>query len=317
MKIRQRNKNLLYAGGIGALSVAIISSVIIYSLYVNWKKDEHEKMTQYENKISELEQWSTKQNRGYRLKDEVKAGTKIDSKMVEQVLLADKTAAKDLLSLDEIEGRFAKVNMKPNTIMTDSILFKEEITPKDLRDGEYSFITLSQKLKEDDFIDVRIQFPNGNDYILLSKKKVKNIEGETIWFDMKEDEILTMSSGIVDAYLENAIIYTMPYVEPYIQDEAIVTYPVKDNVRQLIIDSPNILKIAKDALTNRGREALEANLKTMEAQDKSTYKQQKEHQQQQIKEKQKEALQTQQEVFEESTESADGTTNTPSVNGGE
>ncbi|MGG3806080.1 SAF domain-containing protein [Metabacillus fastidiosus] len=301
MKIRQRNKNLLYAGGIGALTVAIISSVVVYSLYVNWKEDEHKKMTEYENKISSLEEWATKQNRGFRLKEEVKAGTKIDGNMVEQVLLADKTASEDILSLGEIEGRFAKVDMKPSTLMTDSVLFKEEATPKDLRDGEYSFITLAQKLKKDDFIDVRIQFPNGNDYILLSKKKVKNIEGETIWFDMKENEILTMSSGIVDAYLENAIIYTMPYVDPYIQDEAIVTYPVKENVKQLIIDSPNILQVAKDSLASRGREALESNLKTMEAQDKSTYKQQKE-QQQQIKEKQKEALQTQEEVFEESTE---------------
>lgn len=310
MKIRQRTKNLLVAGSIGAVTVLIIATIAIYFLYTNWKQDEFKQMKAYEEKIESLETWKIQQEKGYALNQDVEAGTKITADMVDEIVLSEKTASNDLLSLEDIEGRIAKIDLKNKSIMTEAILFKEEATPNDLRKSEYSFIQLTQNLKEEDFVDVRIQFPNGNDYILLSKKKVTNVEGETIKFNMDEEEILTMSSGIVDAYMQNAIIYALPYVDPYIQKESVVTYPPKDNVLQLILESPNVVNVATEKLKQRGRSSLDSQLQTLAEEDKNTYKSMKDQQKQAVKEKQEEA-QTQQEVFEESAEKLDET------NGGE
>lgn len=301
MKIRQRTKNLLVAGSIGAASVLILSSVTIYFLYTNWKQDEYRQMKGYEEKIASLETWKIQQATGYALNQDVEAGTEITAEMVDEVTLAKKAASEDILSLEDIEGRIAKVDLKNKAILTEAILFKEEVTPNDLRKSEYSFIQLTQNLKQEDFVDVRIQFPNGNDYILMSKKKVEEVAGETVKFNMDEEEILTMSSGIVDAYMQNAIIYALPYVDPYIQEASQVTYPPKDNVLQLILDSPNVVNIASEKLKARGRASLDSQLQALAQEDKNTYKSKVEEQQAAVKASQEEAEKTQQEVFAEST----------------
>ncbi len=49
-------------------------------------------------------------------------------------------------------------------------------------------------MKKSDFVDVRIKFPTGQDYILLSKKKVEDLSNNRVWYHMNEKEILSMSS---------------------------------------------------------------------------------------------------------------------------
>ncbi|MDQ0271211.1 SAF domain-containing protein [Cytobacillus purgationiresistens] len=263
MKIRQRTKNLLFAGGIGALVVAVIAVILILFLYSSWKKDETEKIQRYQNEISELQKWATDQVTGYVLKEDTEAGTKITEDMLEQVLLPPQSAANDVLDIGQAAGRTAKVDMKSGMVMTASILAEQALTPNDLREAEYNFMLLPSKIKKDDYVDVRIQFPNGNDYVLFSKKKVSNVEGTNVWLEMDEEEILTMSSAMVDAYYENAVIYSLAYVEPELQRASVVTYPVKQNVLDLILESPNVVDIAREELKARGRNVLESGLQKL------------------------------------------------------
>ncbi|MEV6689581.1 hypothetical protein AB0N28_30370, partial [Streptomyces sp. NPDC051130] len=93
---------------------------------------------------------------------------------------------------------------------------------------------------------------------------LKNVTGLTTWFDVDEGEILTMSSAIVDAYVEGAKIYAMPYVDEHMQDASQMTYPVKNNVKDLIKESPNIVNIAKLNLERQNRARMESYLKEME-----------------------------------------------------
>ena len=53
------------------------------------------------------------------------------------------------------------------------MLFENGVTPRDLRNQEFSYVSLPSKLKKDDVVDVRINFRTGQDYIVLGKKKVK------------------------------------------------------------------------------------------------------------------------------------------------
>ena len=67
--------------------------------------------------------------------------------------------------------------------------FEEGITPHDLRNQEFRLIEPS-KLDKDEFVDVRVKFPTGQDYIVLSKKKVKDLANGTIWYEMNEKRFL-------------------------------------------------------------------------------------------------------------------------------
>ncbi|WP_145950047.1 hypothetical protein [Paenibacillus sp. Y412MC10] len=132
-------------------------------------------------------------------------------------------------------------------------------------------------MKKSDFVDVRIKFPTGQDYILLSKKKVEDLSNNRVWYHMDEKEILSMSSGIVDAYLNDATIYALSYVDPYMQEKAVVTYPPNAKVLDLIDSDPNIVDVAKTELERHYRQKLEADMKSMTSEERQIYRSNKDH----------------------------------------
>lgn len=131
------------------------------------------------------------------------------------------------------------------------------------RSAQISVANLMVSQSENDLVDVRIMYPNGADYTILSHKRVKNLNMEGATFDclQNEDEIMRMSSATVDAYLTSgAYIYTVRYAEGTESEETIPNYPVSDVVRNLIATDPNIIETAKETLNERARETLEAQL---------------------------------------------------------
>lgn len=152
----------------------------------------------------------------------------------------------------------AKLDMSANTILTPSLIAKsDEIVTADLREQQYNMIVLPQYLDVDNYIDIRLQLPNGQDYIVVSKKRIKNINEDTIWIDMYEQETLTMSNAIVEAYImKGSKLYATTYVEAANQENAIPTYIPSGNVINLINSDSNITAKARDELNARYTEAL-------------------------------------------------------------
>lgn len=77
---------------------------------------------------------------------------------------------------------------------------------------------------------------------------------------MTEEEILSLSSAIVDAYLHKASIYALTYVEPQFQTPAIATYPANSEVLKLLESDPNIVRRAEQELSRQVRSSLESSL---------------------------------------------------------
>lgn len=121
-------------------------------------------------------------------------------------------------------------------------------------------VYLPSDLRKGDVIDVRIQFPTGQDYILLSKKNIDRLQNPAFWTTLSEQEILLLSSALVDAYLHEATIYALTYVEPQLQEKAILTYPPNAEVTKLIASNPNIVKTAEKQLELTLRSTLEDDL---------------------------------------------------------
>ncbi len=167
-------------------------------------------------------------------------------------------------NLEEAVGLVVRCDIPANTVASKALFFNKEEYPDDLRVMEYTILNLPEKLENGNYLDVRVMFPNGLDYIVLSKKKViDQTRGEVgqpdyIWLHLNEEEILRMSSAIVDASLiEGSILYAVTYVAPDIQKEAIKTYPANHEVLELIKANPNIVTKAVEALEERNREAFE------------------------------------------------------------
>ncbi len=163
---------------------------------------------------------------------------------------------------EDMLGGIATVDIKAlQPVMTDMVTSLS--IQQDTREYEVSVANLMTDQDEYDYVDVRIMFPTGEDYTILSKKPVNNLTLESCVFYtyLNEDEILRMASATIDAYtVTGTYIYTTRYVEPNLQDESTPNYVVRPEVIDLINEDPNILSVAKDTLNLEARINLEQRL---------------------------------------------------------
>ena len=117
-------------------------------------------------------------------------------------------------------------------------------------------VILPSQLEKGETVDIRLRLPSGEDYIVLSKKYVKQTDSETIWIDVSEEEILTMSNAVVEAYrMEGSLLYATTYIDAGLQNAATPTYIVSQEVISLMNSNPNITVTAMNALSQRYTEA--------------------------------------------------------------
>ena len=139
--------------------------------------------------------------------------------------------------LTEIIGKKLKIPVEDKTIVVDTMFFQEDdYVAIDLRSKEFNMITLPSDLEVGDYIDIRLLFPNGEDYLVVAGKEVMrtgtNVDSNSIVLDLDEEEIVRLSSAIIETYmLEAANLYATKYVNPYQQlfDEKNVDYVAKYN----------------------------------------------------------------------------------------
>lgn len=152
--------------------------------------------------------------------------------------------------------------MKKNTVITSSLISRaDDVDTDDVRQQEYNMLVLPVDLITGDYVDIRLLLPSGQDFIVVSKKMVTvpDVNGEyladTIQMKMAEEEILTMSNAIVEAYkIEGSKLYVTKYTEAGIQDASKPTYVVNDEVAKLIEADSNIVSEAMAALSDRYNE---------------------------------------------------------------
>lgn len=180
---------------------------------------------------------------------------------------SSKTRVKEYLTLQNVPV-VAKVTMNKNTVVTPNLVVQsDEVVTDDVRQQEYNMIVLPVDLMTNDYIDIRLMTPSGQDFIVVSKAKVDipfNSDGsyiyDTIRVNLREDEILSMSSAIVEAYgLMGAKLYATKYVEAGMQESAMPTYTPNASVTAQIQSNPNIVSIASEELAARYSDAAKKN----------------------------------------------------------
>ncbi len=153
----------------------------------------------------------------------------------------------------------AKVDMKANTVITNSLISRaDELETDDVRKQEYNMLVLPIDLMTGDYVDVRFLLPSGQDFIVVSKKSVTipEVNGEylsnTIQMNLSEEEILSLSCAMVEAYRMNSSkLYVTKYTQAGLQEAAIPNYVVNSEVANEIDADPNIVAEARKALSER------------------------------------------------------------------
>ena len=239
LKLQTVNKNLVPSN-----ATSDISLIENYSLE---DKEGNEIYTKYDKENNPI-LYINKDNKDYEVKKEEET----------ENYYITRNNNKEYLELNSVP-LIAKVSMKKNTLITTELLSKSDnVVKDDVRKQEYNMIVLPMDLATGDYIDIRVMFPNGQDFIVVSKKEVEipvigGIDSDdTIWVNLSEDEILHMSCAIVDsAQVKGAKIYATKYTEAGMQKAATPTYPINESTSKLLETDPNILEKAINEIRTR------------------------------------------------------------------
>ena len=197
----------------------------------------------------------------YVAKTDIAKGEKITADNVEMQPIYTGLDAYFYITTEEL-GSTAIVDIDAGVPVMYSMVTTEEIA-NDTRDYEIASVNLVTTQDANDVIDIRITFPDGSDYIVLSQKTIKSVDLENCVFstNLNEEEILRFTCAMVDAYTTTgARLYTTRYVESNIQEQATPTYPVSETTKQLIAEDPNVVTVASETLNTSARLSLESRL---------------------------------------------------------
>ena len=167
---------------------------------------------------------------------------------------------------EEAVGSYARIAISQNCYLTEAMCARS-LPTDDERELEYGCITLGPELYEGCLIDVRICYPDGTDYVIMSKKRVYRLDESVgaLRLHVNEEELLLMDSAIVDAYNyyesgKGCSIYGTVYIEGELQESAAVNYTPSEEIIDLINSDPNIVAAASGYLSKKNRKLKEEKL---------------------------------------------------------
>ncbi len=202
----------------------------------------------------------------------------IDAKSINSVILANKNlqlghiiTVDDLavdnsgvykntgVDTDYLIGKKTKINISENMPITYEMVFEGQ-SQDATRLYEVSFLSVGNNINVGDTVDIRISFPNGDDFTVLSSKEViqlikeENSDNSFVTFALDEKDIVVLSSAYNDyRLLDDVNIYMAKYVDIGVQSAAFTNYPVNYAVADLIKNNDAIL----DKTINDNRDYIE------------------------------------------------------------
>lgn len=208
-------KKKVITTGIIAFTIPVVLGSVAFMQYDKKKKQEIEELT----KKSET-------TKGYVFTDNLLEGDIIAASDLLLVDIKGESAPIDSFSgsRDEIVGRRLRINAEKRTIVTESMLMDEVDLHPELSERlqEFNMLLLPSDLNQGDYVDIRITFPSGENYVVVAGKEVKKlgttVDSNTIFLQLDEEEIVRTTAAILESYMSDGIkIYVTKYVEPSAQ----------------------------------------------------------------------------------------------------
>jgi len=240
---------------IGLLLGLVVTAVAVVLLVTNMNKLKEEK-EKLESKLN------MNQKSVYIANTDLKSGDEITIDSLKSVKVSTEADITGFLTPNDFEGvdengdavkYYTKLDIESGSVVSAKSIYTESSkVTDDQRIVEYNMIVLPSQLQNGNYIDIRLRMPDGQDYIVLSKKHVEQTTSKAIWINVSELDILTMNSAIVESYwITGSKLYATIYTEPGMQDEVIPTYAVNNSVLTAINEDVNIVEEARKELSER------------------------------------------------------------------
>lgn len=199
---------------------------------------------------------------------DVTAGEELTADMfqVQRVQSEEDLSAAQSLTQEDLVGKRLKVSLTKGAALSTDIVYEGAPIADDERRIELRELELPQTLRENEFVDIRIVFPNGEDYLVVGHKRVYRIirdeEGEMLALQLRllEDELLRYQAACVDTKTyQDTRLYALQYTGEF-QPAAQTYYPVNRAVFDLLQWDPNIVELFVVEQEQERRTLLETNL---------------------------------------------------------
>ncbi|MDQ0885044.1 hypothetical protein QFZ81_000132 [Paenibacillus sp. V4I9] len=167
-----------------------------------------------------------------------------------------------ILDPETVIGKYYRVGLTSGTPLSKDLVMED---PLDDTIREYDVVAsvMPIGLKVGDYVDFRIVYPLGEDYIVLPRKRVEAINDKTIKFKLNEQEIHFYQAALIDYFLQvrnGSTLYLTKYLEPGIQKAATQYYSVPKNILAIMIADPNIVQKINAQLNNTSRTMIDAGI---------------------------------------------------------
>lgn len=154
-------------------------------------------------------------------------------------------------SVNDVVGKRFRVDMSEGTILFSDFVMENKID----NSSRYYELTLDEfptDINIGDYVDIRIQFTYGQDFISLPHRRIEgmNLETGVFKFVFSESDIYTYNSMLLDkAMYPGVTLYMLRYIDNTAQTAAEAYYPINDNISEMLEINPNILTAAKEEMS--------------------------------------------------------------------
>ena len=248
--MRQRKKNIIIAAAAGLIAGILpvgVVAVIMSERYISLDREYSQAKEAY------------REYKGFVLAGEMQKGDVISNDDLREITFYSTSRLMDAVKSD-FTGKTLRQETKEGIIITESMVYEDTGVSDDLRMYMFDYITVPEGIGQGDVFDIRISFPDGEDYIVARAKTIESESEKGIFLNATEKELLMISSAYVDTTIyEGAKIYASMYVTDY-QELPVVNYPVNMYVTKLADWDPNLINEIRDTLDVEKRRILEENL---------------------------------------------------------
>lgn len=202
------------------------------------------------------------------LTQDVTAGEELTADMFQvlRVQSSENLSAAQSPVKEDLLGKRLKISLAKGAALSTDIVYEGAGIADDERRVELRELELPQNLRENEFVDVRIVFPDGEDYLVIGHKRVyrmiRDDEGTVSALQMRflEEELLRYQAACVDTKTyQDTRLYAVRYTGEF-QPAAQVYYPVNRAVFRLLQWNPNIVDLFVVEEEQERRAQLESNL---------------------------------------------------------
>ncbi|MFB9277210.1 hypothetical protein [Cohnella cellulosilytica] len=259
-----------------SLAAVVFLGTNIGQYYAIWQPKQEKMKTAYEGQIDDLQAkldaigpmvpiWTVAED----------APDLYPGKVVEHSDLAYQEIPESLLNRsfilepDTIVGKYYKIALHGGTPLSMDLVMNEPLEDT-IREFDVVASMLPIGLKVGDYVDYRIVYPLGEDFIVLTHKRIEAINDKTIKFKLNETEIHYYQAALIDYLLnkdKGSILYMAKYVEPGLQKPATEYYAIPANIEAVMLADPNILEKIDGDMNATMRKLIEAGIGNVSDED--------------------------------------------------